>query len=58
MCVEDMHYKTGNQIVDPDTGEEVDEFLPIYPTHYKDGNHASMKEVKNPKIWVYHEEAE
>ena len=58
MCVEEMRYKTGDKIVDSDTGEEVDEFLTVYPTHYKDGNHASIKPVTNKNVWVYKDEAE
>ena len=58
MCVEDMRYKTGDKITNPKTGEEEEEFLTIYPTHYKDSYHGSIKLVKDKNIWIYRDEDE
>ena len=58
LCVEDMVLGTGKRIQDPQTGEEMDELIPVYPTHYKDPYEGHIKKVgqKDKAIWVYHDE--
>jgi hypothetical protein len=44
-------------MIDTDTGEILDEGVPVLPTHYKCPHSGRAREVENPSVWVYPEEA-
>ena len=56
LCVEDMHFGTGEEMVDPETGEVSVRLLAIYPSHYKCRQTAAVLPVENSRVWVYEEE--
>jgi putative DNA primase/helicase len=56
MCVEDMQLATGEEVVDPETGEISARLRSIYPTHYKCKRSAAPLPVENPRVWIYDEE--
>jgi len=54
LCVEGMIF--GQQtVIDEQTGEVLNEGIPVLPTHYKCPHSGLAKEVENPKIWVFPE---
>lgn len=56
LCVEDMHLGTGEEMVDPHTGEVSTKLQAVYPTHYKCRQTAAVLPVENPRVWIYDEE--
>ncbi len=56
MCVEDMQIATGEEVVDPETGEISAKLRHIYPTHYKCKLSAAPLPVENKHVWIYDEE--
>ena len=56
MCVEDMQLATGEEVVDPETGEISAKLRHIYPTHYKCKLSAAPLPVENKHVWIYDEE--
>ncbi len=56
MCIEGMEVPTGEEIVDPDTGEISNDMRPLLPTHFKQPGNGAILPVENPSIWVYPEE--
>lgn len=56
MCVEDMQLATGEEVVDPETGEISAKLRQVYPSHYKCKLSAAPLPVENPRVWIYDEE--
>lgn len=56
MCVEGMEIPTGDETVDPDTGEVSQAMKPLLPTHFKQPGNGAILPVENPSVWVYPEE--
>ena len=56
MCVEDMQLATGEEVVDPETGEISAKLRHVYPSHYKCKLSAAPLPVENPRVWMYDEE--
>jgi hypothetical protein len=56
MCVEGMEIPTGEEIVDPDTGEISNDMRQLLPTHFKQSGNGAILPVENPSVWVYPEE--
>lgn len=56
MCVEDMQLATGEEVVDPETGEISAKLRHVYPSHYKCKLSAAPLPVENPRVWIYDEE--
>lgn len=56
MCVEDMQLATGEEVVDPETGEISAKLHHVYPSHYKCKLSAAPLPVENPRVWIYDEE--
>jgi len=44
-------------VIDTDTGEVLAEGVAVLPTHYKCPHSGRAREVENPSVWVYPEEA-
>jgi len=58
LCVEDMTLKTGDETIDPQTGEVTEQAVPLLPSHYKCPQTGAVLPVENPDIWIYPTEAE
>lgn len=56
MCVEDMQLATGEEVVDPETGEISAKLRHVFPSHYKCKLSAAPLPVENPRVWIYDEE--
>ena len=56
MCVEGMEVPTGEEIVDPETGEISTAMRQLLPTHFKQSGNGAILPVENPSVWVYPEE--
>jgi len=54
LCVEGMRLG-GDFVVDPDTGEVLDEGVPVLPSHFKCAQSGRAKDVENPSVWVWPE---
>lgn len=52
MCVEDMQLATGEEVVDPETGEISAKLRHVYPSHYKCKLSAAPLPVENPRMWI------
>ena len=55
LCTEFMELATGDEVVDPDTGEVRMARLPVRPSHYKCPQTGALLPVENPAVWVYPE---
>ncbi len=55
LCTEFMELATGDEVVDPDTGEVRMVRLPVPPSHYKCPQTGALLPVENPAVWVYPE---
>ena len=56
MCVEGMMYATDRKIEDPQTGQLIDEVIPVKPTHYKShDNDGATKAVEDSDVWLYYD---
>lgn len=55
LCVEGMVIPTGDEEVDPQTGEVTPVRVAVLPTHYKSPQTGALLEVENPYVWVYPE---
>lgn len=58
LCVEDMTFPTGEETVDPVTGEIVPGRLPVLPSTYKCPQTGAALPVENAQVWVYPEGVE
>ena len=56
LCVEGMELGTGEDLVDPDTGEATEAVVAVLPSHYKCPQTGAVLPVENPSVWVYREE--
>jgi hypothetical protein len=56
LVVRDMRFGR-DPVVDAETGEVLDEGVAVLPTHYKCPHSGRAREVENPSVWVYPEEA-
>lgn len=54
LCVEGMRFGR-DAVIDPETGEVLDEAVPVLPSHYKCAHSGRAMEVENPAVWVYPE---
>ena len=52
LCVRDMHLRTAEETVDPDTGEVIPVFVRILPTGYMCAQSGALLPVENPEVWV------
>ena len=57
LCVEAMEFPTGEETIDPQTGEVTGETIAVLPSHYKCPQTGAALPVENPHVWVYREEA-
>jgi hypothetical protein len=55
LCTEFMEIATGEDLVEPDTGEVFPACIPVRPSHYKCAQTGAVLPVENPEIWVYPE---
>lgn len=55
LCTEFMELATGDEVVDPDTGEVRMARIPVLPSHYKCPQTGALLPVENPAVWVYPE---
>ena len=58
LCVEAMTFPTGEETVDPETGEIIPERTPVLPSTYKCPQSGAALPVENAQIWVYPEGVE
>lgn len=58
LCVEDMRIKRPLGEPDTVTGEVVEEYLLVLPTHYLCPQTGMHLAVENPNVWVYQEEVQ
>ncbi len=58
LCVPDMRLGPIKEGQDEKTGEVVEEFTPIKPTHYKDKQNGAMLPVENLDHWVHLDDEE
>lgn len=56
LCVPDMRLGPITERMDEETGEVMEEFIPIQPTHFKDKQTGALLPVEDPNIWVYDDE--
>lgn len=56
LCVEGMELGTGEDAIDPDTGEATEAVVAVLPSHYKCPQTGAVLPVENPAVWVYREE--
>lgn len=56
MCIEGMEIPTGEEVVDPETGEISPAMRLFLPTHFKQSGDGTILPVENPSVWVYAEE--
>ncbi|HWP26613.1 MAG TPA: hypothetical protein VNL39_09760, partial [Xanthobacteraceae bacterium] len=57
LCVEAMEFPTGEEMIDPQTGEATPRTILVLPSHYKCPQTGAALPVENPQVWVYREEA-
>ena len=55
LCTEFTELATGENVVDPDTGEVFPVHIPVRPSHYKCAQTGAVLPVENPEIWVRQE---
>lgn len=53
LCVPDMRLGPITEIVDEETGELCEEFIPVKPTHFKDKQTGALLPVEDRDVWVY-----
>ncbi|MBF0562786.1 MAG: AAA family ATPase [Alphaproteobacteria bacterium] len=53
LVTEGMMFSTGEEVMDPDTGEITTPQLPVLPSHYKCPLTGASLPVENPQVWVY-----
>jgi len=58
LCVEHMELATGEETVDPETGEVTRVHVRVFPSHYKCPQTGAVLPVENPAVWVYPEGGE
>lgn len=56
MCVEGMEIPAGEERMDEETGEVIQDMKLLLPTHFKQPGDGAILPVENPSIWVYQEE--
>ena len=57
LCTEFTELATGEDVVDPDTGEVFPVRISVLPSHYKCAQTGAVLPVENPEIWVRQERA-
>ena len=55
LCTEAMEFATGQDGVDPETGEIIPVLVRVRPSHYKCAQTGALLPVENPEIWVHPE---
>ena len=58
LCAEGMTLPTGTESIDLDTGEIIQTFADVLPSHYKCPQTGAAMPVENPSVWVYPEEGQ
>ena len=58
LVVQDMLLSTGEEIVDPDTGEISPATVRVLPSHFQCPRSEALLEVENPEVWVLHDPEE
>jgi hypothetical protein len=56
LCVEDMKFATGGEVIEPTTGEIIHELVPVLPSHFKCPQTGAVLPVENPNVWVYQDQ--
>lgn len=52
LVVQDMLYATGEEMVDPETGEITPKLVALLPTHFQSETNSAVLPVENPEVWV------
>jgi hypothetical protein len=55
LVVQDMVLATGDEAVDPETGEIVPATVQVLPSHFLCPRSEALLEVENPEVWVLHD---
>ncbi|WP_235907807.1 AAA family ATPase [Siccirubricoccus phaeus] len=58
LVVQDMVLATGEETVDPETGEIVPTTVRVLPSHFQCPRSEALLEVENPEVWVLHDPEE
>lgn len=58
LVVQDMLLATGEDAVDPETGEIVPAMVRVLPSHFRCPRSEALLEVENPEVWVLHDPEE
>jgi hypothetical protein len=58
LVVQDMLLATGEETVDPETGEIVSATVRVLPSHFQCPRSEALLEVENPEVWVLHDPEE
>jgi hypothetical protein len=58
LVVQDMLLATGEESVDPETGEIVPATVRVLPSHFQCPRSEALLEVENPEVWVLHDPEE
>jgi hypothetical protein len=52
LLVQDMLFATGEETVDPETGEITPRLVRLLPTHFQSDTNSAVLPVENPEVWV------
>ena len=55
LVVQDMHLATGEETIDPETGEIIPATVRVLPSHFQCPRSEALLEVENPEVWVLHD---
>jgi hypothetical protein len=58
LVVQDMLLATGEETVDPETGELIPATVRVLPSHFQCPRSEALLEVENPEVWVLHDPEE
>ncbi|MBC4018253.1 AAA family ATPase [Siccirubricoccus deserti] len=58
LVVQDMLLATGEEAVDPETGEIIPATVRVLPSHFQCPRSEALLEVENPEVWVLHDPEE
>ncbi|WP_051213482.1 AAA family ATPase [Rubritepida flocculans] len=52
LLVQDMLFATGEETMDPETGEITPRLVRLLPTHFQSDTNSAVLPVENPEVWV------
>ncbi|MBR0670717.1 AAA family ATPase [Roseomonas soli] len=55
LVVQEMLLATGEEIIDPETGEIIPATVRVLPSHFQCPQSEALLEVENPEVWVLHD---